>query len=287
MRGHARHVIALDVRAVLAARVVAVSAAHAVHEVRAGEDGGIDAVDDGRAPAARIGLTERTDHARAAYHCSRRRTTRSDPRPSPSPRPEPEPAPAPEPEPEPESDARVPPSAFRTAWWQRLLDDASTYELTRFAVLRLLGLVYFAAFGSLALQLDPLLGVARPAAHPRSFSRSTTRGSAPKRTGACRRSSGSGASDGALHAACYVGLALSVAVLLGATNALVQLALWALYLSFVHVGQIFYGYGWEIQLLETGLSRRVPLPDPQRPAAARRRRRRGSSSGSCAGSSSA
>ncbi len=61
-----------------------------------------------------------------------------------------------------------------------------------------------------------------------------------------------GSSDGLLHAACYVGLALSVAVLVGATNALVQLALWAIYLSFVHVGQIFYGYGWEIQLLETG-----------------------------------
>jgi hypothetical protein len=30
-------------------------------------------------------------------------------------------------------------------------------------------------------------------------------------------------------------------------------ALWLLYMSFVHVGQIFYGYGWEIQLLETGL----------------------------------
>jgi hypothetical protein len=29
-------------------------------------------------------------------------------------------------------------------------------------------------------------------------------------------------------------------------------ALWALYMSFVHVGQDWYGYGWEIQLLETG-----------------------------------
>jgi hypothetical protein len=28
--------------------------------------------------------------------------------------------------------------------------------------------------------------------------------------------------------------------------------LWFLYLSFVHVGQIFYGYGWEILLLEAG-----------------------------------
>ena len=28
--------------------------------------------------------------------------------------------------------------------------------------------------------------------------------------------------------------------------------LWAMYMSFVHIGQIWYGYGWEIQLLETG-----------------------------------
>src|SRR5262249_42528594 len=48
------------------------------------------------------------------------------------------------------------------------------------------------------------------------------------------------------------GLGLSLVVLLGATNALLQLALWALYLSFVQIGQLFYGYGWETQLLETG-----------------------------------
>ena len=28
--------------------------------------------------------------------------------------------------------------------------------------------------------------------------------------------------------------------------------LWILYMSFVHVGQDWYGYGWEVQLLETG-----------------------------------
>ena len=39
-----------------------------------------------------------------------------------------------------------------------------------------------------------------------------------------------------------------------------MLALWVLYLSFVHVGQLFYGYGWEIQLLETGLLAALPLP---------------------------
>ena len=72
-----------------------------------------------------------------------------------------------------------------------------------------------------------------------------------------------------------ISVALSVAAVLGATNALVQLALWAIYLSFVHAGQIFYGYGWEIQLLETGLLRAFflcpvrsvrPLPGSRAPA---------------------
>src|SRR5262245_25266595 len=48
------------------------------------------------------------------------------------------------------------------------------------------------------------------------------------------------------------GLALSLLVLLGWANAILMALLWALYLSFVHIGQDWYGYGWEIQLLETG-----------------------------------
>jgi Lipase maturation factor len=161
----------------------------------------------------------------------------------------PAPATAPEPATGPEAAPEL--AAFRTAWWQRLLDDASTYELTRFAVLRLLGLVYVAAFGSLSQQLDPLVGSRGllPVAQLLAFDHAKLGAEAYWRVPTLFWF---GASDGALHVACYVGLALAVAVLLGATNALVQLALWALYLSFVHVGQIFYGYGWEIQLLETG-----------------------------------
>ena len=41
-------------------------------------------------------------------------------------------------------------------------------------------------------------------------------------------------------------------LVVGFANAVVLAALWALYMSFVHVGQDWYGYGWEIQLLETG-----------------------------------
>jgi hypothetical protein len=141
--------------------------------------------------------------------------------------------------------------ALRSAWWQRLLDEPATYELTRFAVLRLLALVYLAAFVSLAFQLDPLLGShgLLPAADILHWDR------ARFGVGAYWRFPTLfwlGSSDGAMHVLCWAGVALSAAALCGATNALLQLALWLLYMSFVHVGQIFYAYGWELQLLETG-----------------------------------
>jgi hypothetical protein len=141
---------------------------------------------------------------------------------------------------------------FRTAWWQRLAGDPSTYELTRFVVLRLLALVYLFAFFSLARQIEPLLG---------------SHGLVPvgQFLAAKRTELGAGAywriptlfwlgsSDGALIAATWLGVLLSAAALAGVTSAPLQLAMWILYLSLVHVGQIFYGYGWELQLLETGL----------------------------------
>ncbi|HZN03261.1 MAG TPA: lipase maturation factor family protein, partial [Candidatus Polarisedimenticolia bacterium] len=58
--------------------------------------------------------------------------------------------------------------------------------------------------------------------------------------------------DGALLSAAWIGVALSLVVLCGYANALILAALWALYFSFVSIGQDWYGYGWEIQLLETG-----------------------------------
>lgn len=142
-------------------------------------------------------------------------------------------------------------TAFRSAWWQRLLDEPATYELTRFAVLRLLALVYLVAFLSLALQLDPLLGShgLLPVADFLPWARLHLGPSAYWRLPSLLWL---GSSDGAMHVLCWAGVALAAAALCGATNALLQLALWLLYLSFVHVGQIFYGYGWEIQLLETG-----------------------------------
>jgi len=65
-------------------------------------------------------------------------------------------------------------------------------------------------------------------------------------------------SDMTFRTASWLGIALSLVALTGLASrstlgsAAVWFALWILYLSFVNVGQIFYGFGWESMLLETG-----------------------------------
>lgn len=61
-----------------------------------------------------------------------------------------------------------------------------------------------------------------------------------------------GSADAALAAGAWLGVGLSAAAAAGVTNALLWLALWALYSSFINVGQLFYGYGWEMMMLEAG-----------------------------------
>ena len=129
----------------------------------------------------------------------------------------------------------------------------SSYRLTRFVVLRLLGFVYFFAFLSAALQIVPLIG---------------ENGLLPARAWLDRVASQLGsasagflrvpslfwidASDVTLASCAWLGVALSLVVLFGYANALLLAVLWGLYFSFVSIGQDWYGYGWEIQLLETG-----------------------------------
>jgi hypothetical protein len=50
----------------------------------------------------------------------------------------------------------------------------------------------------------------------------------------------------------WIGVVISCFVLAGYANALMMAVLWFLYVSIVHVGQDWYGYGWEIQMSETG-----------------------------------
>src|SRR6201981_3435510 len=137
--------------------------------------------------------------------------------------------------------------------FQKLFALGNSYWLTRFVILRLLGFVYAIAFLVAANQLVPLIGDhgLTPATHflnevqTQLGSRSAAMFRVPTLFWL-------GISDHALTIFSWVGFALSLVVLSGYANAILLAVLWAMYMSIVHIGQIWYGYGWEIQLLETG-----------------------------------
>ena len=130
---------------------------------------------------------------------------------------------------------------------------APSYWLTRALFFRLLGLVYVVAFLVIVNQWQPLLG-----SHGLLPAREALDGLA--------EAEGRGLStflrlptlflfdpsDAAFRVGGYVGLALSLCLLGGMANVPLLFTLWFLYLSYVHAGRTFYGYGWEILLLETG-----------------------------------
>jgi hypothetical protein len=60
------------------------------------------------------------------------------------------------------------------------------------------------------------------------------------------------ASDAWLRGCAWLGLLGALAMLAGFSNAPLLALLWVLYLSFTHIGQIFYGYGWDLLLCEAG-----------------------------------
>src|SRR2546421_3311213 len=119
------------------------------------------------------------------------------------------------------------------------------YALPRWLILRLLGVVYVFAFVGIIYQGLPLLGSHRltPAAtyvHGSSFWHVPSVFVWD-------------ASDTALQVWAYVGLALGLACALGYANLPSLLVLWLVYGSYERIGQTWWGFGWEIQLLETTL----------------------------------
>ena len=139
---------------------------------------------------------------------------------------------------------------FRAGWFGQR--DTSTYHLTRWLVLRWLAAMYLVAFLIALFQLRGLIG------HDGILPADWFLGDVKRQLGA--RASWAlptlfwlNHSDAFMLAAVSLGALLSALALLGLSNAGVFAVLWLLYLSVIHVGQVFYSFGWEILLLELGI----------------------------------
>lgn len=128
--------------------------------------------------------------------------------------------------------------------------DAGDYWLTRFVFQRALGICYLTAFICALNQFRPLLGEHGLLPVP-IFVRQVGFRETPSLFFFAPR-------DWAFATAAWIGIVLSCLVIAGIAdrytwlNAVVWAGMWVLYISFVNVGQIFYGFGWESILLEAG-----------------------------------
>ncbi|HEX8114899.1 MAG TPA: lipase maturation factor family protein [Kofleriaceae bacterium] len=131
---------------------------------------------------------------------------------------------------------------------RRRLGPPRSYVITRWLILRLLGVVYLFAFLGIVWQGLPLLGehgLTPAGAYVEQL-----------------RDAGQSfwdvpslflldPSDAALRGWAIAGAVLSAALVLGYANLPSLAALWLIYGSYERIGQLWWGFGWEIQLLET------------------------------------
>lgn len=139
--------------------------------------------------------------------------------------------------------------------WAAWLDwfDAQDYEFARQVLQRGVAGLFFVAFLSSLNQFPALLGERGLLPVPdflEAFSRF-------RRPTLFRWRY----SDRLLRAVCVTGMAISATLVLGLPQLgppwvplIAFLALWLLYMSIVNVGQTFYGFGWEMLLLEAGFT---------------------------------
>ncbi|KAM3859979.1 lipase maturation factor 1 [Diretmus argenteus] len=134
-----------------------------------------------------------------------------------------------------------------------------TYWLTRIVLLRAIAFIYFVAFSVAYNQNKQLIG--EHGLMPcRDYLNSVKRYVGGKIGAAALAYTPSilwfldwSDMDANLDAIALAGLALSGFVLVtGTANMVIMATLWVLYHSLVSVGQLWYSFGWESQLLETG-----------------------------------
>ncbi|XP_056221146.1 lipase maturation factor 1 isoform X1 [Seriola aureovittata] len=137
--------------------------------------------------------------------------------------------------------------------------QTGTYWLTRIVLLRSVAFIYLVAFGVAYNQNKQLIG--EHGLMPcKNYLNSVKRYVGGKIGLAALAYTPSilwfldwGDMDANLDGIALVGMALSAFVLVtGMANMMIMVTLWLLYHSLVNVGQLWYSFGWESQLLETG-----------------------------------
>lgn len=128
-----------------------------------------------------------------------------------------------------------------------------SFWFSRFFFLRALGLIYLLAFLVVVRQYIPLVGSDGILPLPDFLLRiQDYYGSSVSAYWELPTLFWIHHSDTWLQALGWTGVILSLLLLAGYANGFILFILWGLYLSFVNGGQLFYGYGWESLLLETG-----------------------------------
>jgi len=155
-------------------------------------------------------------------------------------------------------------SAITTLLWGRSTQP-DTYRLSSWLFLRLLGVVYLAAFWSLGTQVIGLIGHSGilPADAYMSAARqwaNTNHLDALSRGFWMPTLFWWGASDTLLKAVCIAGAGLASMLIAGIAPAAVLPVLWFLYLSLSAVCRDFLEFQWDMLLLETGLLAIVIAP---------------------------
>ena len=160
-------------------------------------------------------------------------------------------------------------ASLQAGWGRR---RPERYFLTRFVFLRALGFIHFVAFSILVMQWRGLIGsdgLLPATLYLERIADNTSFAEWPTLFWW-------NSSDLMMACTAWLGWLLAVVFMLGADNAVIVAALWVVYMSFCHVGQVFWGYGWETLLLEatflaiflcplrsiSPLSPRLPPPTP-------------------------
>jgi lipase maturation factor 1 len=137
-------------------------------------------------------------------------------------------------------------------WAMTGVGGETTFLLSRWLFLRMLGIVCLIAFASFWVQVTGLIG-SNGILPVRDFLRALESYLGPSRYWRLPTLFWLNSSDLALHLVCGLGVLFSLLLMLGVAPVVDLVVIWALYLSLVVAGQDFMSFQWDVLLIETCL----------------------------------